>query len=50
MEVVLSSDDVEKVNKDKIWTEEDEKITVVMKDTNYYKEISSISPVFYLDE
>ena len=50
VEVVLSSDDVEKVNKDKIWTEEDEKITVVMKDTNYYKEISSISPVFYLDE
>ena len=50
VEVILSSDDVENVNKEKIWTEEDEKITVVMKDTNYYKEISSISPVFYLDE
>ena len=50
IEVIISSDDIDNVNKDKIWKENDEKITVVMKDMNYYKEISTISPVFYLDE
>ena len=50
IEVIISSDDIDNVNKDKIWKENDEKITVVMKDMNYYREISTISPVFYLDE
>lgn len=50
IEVIISSDDIDNVNKDKIRKENDEKITVVMKDMNYYREISTISPVFYLDE
>ena len=50
IEVIISSDDIDNVNKDKIWKKNDEKITVVMKDMNYYREISTISPVFYLDE
>ena len=50
IEVVLSSDDIDNVNKDKIWKENYDKINVVMKDSNYYREISTISPVFYLDE
>ena len=50
IEVVLSSDDIDNVNKDKIWKENDDKINVVMKDSNYYREISTINPVLYLDE